>query len=95
MIFVGDSWWYVGCRDRIVETCFDETERVFEFLDVEGRVRLWFRIGRRGFLMNLIQTGLASAGRFSWCVLDNMEAWFRFAGWMDQESSEHYGFVQL
>ena len=40
-------------------------------------------------------SGLASAEFPSWCVLDNREAWFRFARWMDQESSEHYGFVRL
>ena len=79
MIFVGDSWWYVGCRNRIVGTCFDGTERVFEFLDVESRVRRWFRIGRGGILMSLIQGWLRRdfllgarliIGRLSFDLLD-------------------------
>ena len=42
--------------DRINEICFDGTERAFEFLDVEGgiRIRAWVR-----FIGRLSLTGLA------------------------------------
>ena len=61
---------------------------MFEFLDVESRARRWFRIGRGGILLNLIQTGLALAGFLSWCVLDNREAWFDLLdGWTKNRAS--------
>ena len=88
MIFVGDSWWYVVCRDRIVESCFDGTERVFEFLDVEGRFRVWFRIGQGGVLMNLIQTELASAGLFpDACLIIRRLGFDLLDGWTKNQAS--------
>ena len=72
----------------IVETCFDETERVFELLDVEGRVKLCFRIGRGSILMNLIQTGLASAGLFlNACLVIRRLGFDLLDGWTKNRAS--------
>ena len=71
----------------IVELCFDETVRVFEFLDVEGRVRRWFRIGRGGVLMNLIQGWLWRDFFLGACLIIRRLGFDLLHGWTKNRAS--------